>query len=214
MTVWIGGAKAIGSFDRYAERFDLLELRAQEGALPRTSRLAAWASSAPAGFRFAVALPPELASLEQGDAARGAHARVAAVARAVKAAWIVIRTGAAVRPSARSERGLQRLVAELAGLAPRTAWEPGGLWEDAHAEEVAGRLGVVRAVDLARRAPSGSIVYGRISRLGTAGRAGAATADRVAERLRDRDEAYVVVEPKGALGFSRLLRRALEEQAA
>lgn len=204
----------MGRFDRYAERFDLLELSAGSSSLPRAARLRAWASSAPAGFRFAVAVPGELSSLGEGEAARAALDRVTRLAAAVGASWIVLRTERGLRPSARGERALAGWVARLTPLGARVAWEPGGLWEDAHAELVAHRLGVVRATDLSRHEPTGPVVYGRVSRLGAGDRATASVAERVADRLRGADEAHVVVEPKGARRFAGILRRALGEETS
>jgi hypothetical protein len=92
----------------------------------------------------------------------------------------------------------------------RVAWEPRGPWSDETALAAAKELGVELVRDLARedRLDDAPIVYTRLRALGEGAKVGAAAAERVAERLEDVEEAYVVVEGVGAGRVRQVLREA------
>jgi hypothetical protein len=98
-------------------------------------------------------------------------------------------------------------VGELRGER-RIAWDPRGLWSDEDALRTAEQLGVHLVRDLARedRMDENPIVYTRLRGLGEGARIGAAAAERLAERLSDASDSYVVVEGAGAGRVRQVLR--------
>jgi uncharacterized protein YecE (DUF72 family) len=211
--VHVGRPTLEGGIARYARSFDLLEVAGEAGRHPRRPGLLEWRRDVPERFVFSVVLPASLSSFEaRPDRAElVAHARM--VADALEAAWWVVRTPPSVTPSARTARGMEGLVAELASAGRRIAWEPRGVWTDDEAKRAASLFGVHLVRDLAReeRADAEPVVYTRLRALGEGARVGAAAAERVAERLLDAEDAYVVVEGAGAGRVRQVLREAVGE---
>jgi hypothetical protein len=129
------------------------------------------------------------------------------VADALTAGWWLVRTPPSVTPSARATRDLEALVDELRGER-RIAWEPRGVWSDEDSLRTAEQLGVHLVRDLARedRMDDSPIVYTRLRALGEGARIGAAAAERLAERLSDASDSYVVIEGAGAGRVRQVLR--------
>ncbi len=205
MRLHIGQSALHGDIGRYARRFDLLELRAEPGRLPRPAILRRWRAEVPEGFCFSVMLPRAAASLQPGEARDTALAYALERARALEASWLVLQTPASVMPSVRSRGRLAELVDKLAG-SWRIAWEPRGVWEDDEAEAVAGSLGTHLVRDLTRREPpAGGVIYTRLLALGEASELRSGAVEALADRLIGREEAWVVVEGRGAARAAKML---------
>jgi uncharacterized protein YecE (DUF72 family) len=204
----IGSSTLIGALERYAERLDLLEVPSEPRFLPPPKRLRKMRESVPDGFHFSVVLPSALSALpSSGSEALLAPALEAA--RTLEASWVLLRTLPAVTPSERSRKRLRELVAAMAG-GPRIAWEPRGVWTPEDAEAFAGEVGVALVRDLGQAdAPDSPVVYTRLRALGQQSRITQGAIERIAERLEDAEEAYVVVEGRGAPGVARRLRAEL-----
>jgi uncharacterized protein YecE (DUF72 family) len=207
----VGRASLEGGIARYARAFDLVEISGERGRHPRRPGLLAWRKAAGDEFVFSVVVPAALAALEAGAERTELlnHARM--VADALGATWWLLRTPAAVAPSARSMRELKALVGELRTETRRVAWEPRGVWGDDGAPRAAEELGVHLVRDLAREdlLTDDDVVYTRLRALGEGARIGAAAAERVADRLEGASEAYVVVEGAGAGRVRQVLRDML-----
>jgi uncharacterized protein DUF72 len=199
MPVHIGEARLVGDFTRYTKRFSFIELDTEPGHIPSKARLRACAAQAPDGFVFSLIVPTLVASLETNEQALEAYKRAEATARLLGSKWWVVRTPAQVRPTRRSREQLAELFARLRDGGQRIAWEPRGVWEDSAAAETAGELSVHLVHDVAQQAPPPeATLYSRILALGRGSRVGLGLAVAVAERLRGFDEAFVVVEGRGA----------------
>jgi uncharacterized protein YecE (DUF72 family) len=210
MRLHVGLPALRGEIAKYAQKFDLLELRAEPGTLPKPGRLREWRLRAPEQFVFSVALSTAVGTLEPGDAFESGLEYALRVADALKAGWIVLRTPASVMPSRRTERRLAELVARLPKEGCRIAWEPRGVWEDELVEALAARLGVHLVRDLRfKEAPSSEVVYARLIALGAGSRLSLEAAERVAERVAEKSEAYVVIEAEGAIRGAQHLREAV-----
>jgi uncharacterized protein YecE (DUF72 family) len=207
MDLHVGQAALRGDIARYAERFDLLELRADPGKLPRAARLRQWKTEVPASFVFSVVLPRVVALLDAKPESEKALADALTAASALGASWLLLQTPPQATPSSRTRRRLAELVERLRRAERRIAWEPHGLWEDRDAEALADQLGVALVRDVSRSAaPEGDAVYARMRALGDAGRVRSSAIERVADEIAGRREAFVVIEGHGALRAARLLR--------
>lgn len=210
MQLHVGTATLRGNLRAYASRFNLLELRAERGRLPRPARLRTMATEAPEGFVFSLVLPKVVATLEPSASADEELAFALEAAEAVGASWLVLRTEASVMPSSRSERALAELVAKL----PRTqrlAWEPRGLWEAERADGVARDLDLALVRDVSREpAAPGNEVYARLRALGRSSLSLGAL-ERAAEELIDRERAFVVLEGERAVAGAKTLRELCAE---
>ncbi len=192
----IGCASLRGSIARYAQRFDMLELRAELGALPRPPRLREWARQVGDDLIFSVRLPVAVAGFEP-DAERSLSYALKAV-DALGARFIVLTTPPAITPTSRNCDRLNELCRRMAG-GPTIAWEPGGVWETTRAAEVAAQMGAVLVRDLSvDEPPPGPLIYTRLSRLGGGGRVRLAVAERVGHAIGSCDDVFVVIEGQGA----------------
>jgi uncharacterized protein YecE (DUF72 family) len=195
-----------GEIATYARRFDLLELRAEPGRMPRASRLRSMAAQVPDDFVFSVRVPREVAELAADEPPDDALEQARAAAAALGARWFVVQTPSTATPSSRTRERLERLVERL-GHELRIAWEPRGAWEDAQAEALARAVGVDLVRDLTRApAPAARTLY---TRLGAFERLGAGALERAAEALVRADEAYVVIAGRGAERSAKLLRELI-----
>jgi uncharacterized protein YecE (DUF72 family) len=208
--LFVGQTRFAGSIRRYAERFDLLELRADPARLPRRTRLVEWASQVPKDFAFALVVANAAFDDNRGEAL----AYTAKVAEVLKPAWWVLRTPASLTPAGSSVRRLRDVVAAWP-QGPRVAWEPSGPWDEAGAVRTAAELGLILVRDGTReRLPEGDVVYTRLRALGEGANVSLGAADRLAEELDGRDEAYVVVEGMGASRVAGILRSSLADEDA
>jgi len=214
MRLRIGQSRLRGDVSRYAQSFDLLEVRAEPGTLPRPGRLREWRARVPKEFVFSVRLPAAVAELRTDPESDTALRYALRAAEALQAEWLLLSTPAAVTPAARTHRRLSALGDGLGRSSLRLAWEPAGLWEPEAAERVARELGYHLVCDLLRgKPPAGDTLYTRLRGLGGA-RFGVGAAERLAETVAQRREAYVVVEASGARRGASALRSAVAEIAA
>ncbi|HEX6767179.1 MAG TPA: DUF72 domain-containing protein [Polyangiaceae bacterium] len=205
--VHVGQAALIGKIERYARVFDFLEVRASP-APPSPSRMRRLRGEAPEGFCFSLVAPQKLVELSASEPDAALVEATRAAANALGARWLALRTPAAVAPSARARARLARLVELLRGAATGIAWEPRGVWTDEDAERAAAELDVVLVRDLAEyEPPPGPVIYTRLWALGRNSRIGAGIIERVAERIEDADEAFVIAEGRGAVGLAKQLRQ-------
>jgi uncharacterized protein YecE (DUF72 family) len=199
MRLNIGQPVTPGAFARYAQHFDLLELRAEPGRIPRLSRLKQWASQAPRGFVFSVAVGSHAVALSDGELAEAELAFAFAAADALKASWCVMRTPASVTPGRLGRERLRALAERLAATGRSVAWDPAGPWAPEQAERFAADLGVTLVRDAARaELPPAKTAYTRLRAFASGGRLRGSAIVRAAERLVGYEEALVVLEGRGA----------------
>ncbi|HEY6556496.1 MAG TPA: DUF72 domain-containing protein [Polyangiaceae bacterium] len=215
MQLHVGQAALRGDIARYARRFDLLELRAEPGKLPRAKQLREWAKAVPENFVFSIMLPRVVGTLEPQPALDSALEQALSSADALAAGWLVLQTPASVRPNSRTRRRLAELFARLPRDTRRLAWEPRGIWEEDESEQLAAELGVCLVRDLSRQPPAaGSAAYCRLIALGEASRVRMGAVERVFENLAEFDEALVVIEGEGAVRAAQTLRQLAGELSA
>jgi uncharacterized protein YecE (DUF72 family) len=204
-----------GDIERYAAKYDLLELRPGEGSLPKPATLKAWRRKVPPAFVFSVVLPKVVGELKPSPALDEALAQALGVARDVEARCLVIATPPSITPTELNKKRLSALVASIPHDAVTLAWEPRGIWEVEEAVHTADKLGVVLVVDAAREpAPEGATAYFRLRGLGESTRLSPAAIDKVAKALASRREAYVVVESSGPLQVAEALRKKAARRSA
>jgi uncharacterized protein YecE (DUF72 family) len=204
-----------GDLQKYAERYDLLELRPGDASVPRPSTLRAWRKKVPPAFVFSVVLPKVVGELRPSSGLDEALEESLAVARAVEARCLIIATPPSITPTELNRRRLSALVERIPHDAVTLAWEATGIWERDEADDFASKLGVVPVVDPAREpAPKGPIVYCRLRGLGESARLSPAAIDKVALELQDRREAYVIVETAGAFSVAQALWQQTSRRVA
>jgi uncharacterized protein YecE (DUF72 family) len=209
MRLFVGQTAAGGDIRRFASRFNLLELRAEPG-MPKAASLRRWLSEVPQGFAFSVVLPESVSALDGSTIDEAALERAIVAADTLRAHFIVLRTPPSARPTSRTRRRLEELVARLPRGDRRIAWEPRGLWEDEDAEQMASTLDLVLVRDVSRSdAPPGDVVYARLRALGAGGRITSGAIERAIDELEGRTAAYVIIEGSAAPRAARMLREAL-----
>lgn len=187
-----------GALEKYQARFDMVEIRPVDASLPRASTLRRWRKSVPPGFVFSVVLPRVVGELTAGPPLEEALATSLEAAAAVEARCVVLQTPASVRPTAANRKRLAALFARIPPEGTVRCWEPLGMWEREDVLATARDLGVLPVFDAAREALApGPIAYTRLRALGKSAALGAATVERIADRLRKRRESFVVVEGAG-----------------
>jgi uncharacterized protein YecE (DUF72 family) len=212
MQLHVGQARLRGDFARYAARFDLLEVKAVSGRIPRAARLREWASVAPQGFQFSVVLGERVSGLDGSPAAAEELAFARKCAEALGARWYLVPTPPTVSPSQRSRAKLRELFAALANEGRRIAWEPRGAWEPEVAAAFAAELDVVLVQDLSQEVAAGVAAarYVRLRGVGAGARVTAGALERVAERVEGAEQVLVVLEGEGAARAVAELRGLLE----
>lgn len=210
LKVHVGKASLVGHIERYAQKFDFLEVRAEPSLAAK--RLRRLREGAPEHFTFSVVAPRELCLLDGSAPDRALVAAARSGSEALGARFVLLRTPATVTPSQRTKTRLTALVDAVRGAAKDVAWEPRGIWTPDESEAFADELGVVLVRDLAEQDPPASeLVYTRLLALGRNQRIGSGALERVAERIASADEAFVIVEGDGAVGVARRLRELREE---
>jgi uncharacterized protein YecE (DUF72 family) len=205
--VHVGQATLKGHLERYAKSFDLLEVKS-DPTPPSVKQLRRLRQQAPEGFLFSLVLPRKLAELSETPAA-AALTDVRAQAEALAARFVLVRTPATFTPSARARSRLRALVEGLRGAAGSIAWEPRGIWTDEEIAACAADLDLLAVRDLAEHDPvPGPLVYTRLLALGRNAKVGSGAIERVAERIEEAEEAFVIVEGQGAVAVARRLRAA------
>ncbi|MBW2527915.1 MAG: DUF72 domain-containing protein [Deltaproteobacteria bacterium] len=210
--LYFGLSKLQGKLSRYAERFDLCELRPVDNPLPTGTKLARWRDQVPPAFAFSVLLPRAVAALRPGPELDEALAASLEAARTLQARAIVLATPPEVRPTPANRKRLAELVSRLPDSGYILGWQPSGIWEVPDAAETAAAAGLLLVLDAVRdRLPAGPIAYTRIRMFGGATQLGETSIARIADQVRDRREAFVVVDgPAGARlksGLEALLER-------
>jgi uncharacterized protein YecE (DUF72 family) len=204
----VGLATLEGDLERYAQKYDLLELRPGDAAVPKASTLRSWRRKVPPSFVFSVVFPKPVSELKPSPALDAGLEQALAVAREVEARCLVIATPPSVTPTELNRKRLASLVERIPHDAVTLAWEPRGIWEVDEAAKLADKLGVVLVVDAAReKAPKGAIAYFRLRGLGESTRLSPAVIDKVADELASRREAYVIIESSGPLAVAESLRK-------
>jgi uncharacterized protein YecE (DUF72 family) len=175
----VGLATLEGDLERYAEKYDLLELRPGDAAVPKPATLRAWRRKVPPSFVFSVVFPKSVSELKPSAALDAALEQALAVAREVEARCLVIATPPSITPTDLNRRRLNALVERIPHDAVTLAWEPRGIWEMDEAAEFADKLGLVLVVDAAReQPPKGSVAYFRLRGLGESTRLSPAVVDK------------------------------------
>jgi hypothetical protein len=205
----VGLPALVGSIDKFPERFDLLELRPVDAAVPKGGNLRKWRKAVPPSFVFSVVLPKVVADLAPSAELDAALKTSLEVARTIEARCVVLTTPPTVRPTPTNKKRLAAVLEQIPKDGVVRCWEPSGLWEREEVIALARELGVLPVFDATRVAPApGPIVYTRVRAVGTMGAAGVA---KLAERLRRRREVFVVVE---GVNEARRLRSSLAAEMA
>jgi uncharacterized protein YecE (DUF72 family) len=191
-----------GDLEKYATRFELVELRlSTEGgaSAPKPATLRKWRKAVPPSFVFSVVLPRAVAALTPGPALDAELASALETAAALEARCLVLQTPPEVRPTAANKKRLAALFDRIPREGTVRCWEPSGLWERDETIATARAIGVLPVLDVAHEVPApGLILYTRLRALGKSSALGAAAVERIAERLRRRRESFVVVEGTAA----------------
>ena len=191
----VGLPSLLGDVAKYGKRFEMVELRPVDMSTPRAATLRVWCKAVPPGFVFSVVLPAAVGHLSAGKEFDLALESALAVATLVEARCLVLATPASVRPTAVHKRKIGQLLERLHHDGVLVCWEAHGIWEPREMLAVARAAGALLVVDAAREAlPPGPMAYTRLRALGKGAKASATALDRVAEQLRGRREAFVVVE--------------------
>ena len=211
MTLHLGQSVIRGSFEHYARHFDLFELLAEPGKCPRTPVLKRWRASVPGSFTFSVVLPPTAACLVDSDDVSDLDG-VSRAADTLEARWLVIKTPRSVTPTTRYRERLAALVGRLQPRGPAIAWQPEGLWAAEDAQRFANTLDICWVGDVGRDdLPARTQIYTRLRSIGSGGQVGGGMLERAAERLAGQQEAFVILEGRGAAGAAKRLRDVMNE---
>jgi uncharacterized protein YecE (DUF72 family) len=188
-----------GNLQKYKERFELLEVRPIDTSVPRVGTLRKWRKSVPPSFVFSVVLPRVIGELAPGRALDEALSTSLEVASALESRCVVLQTPPTVRPTAAHRKRIAALFERIPAEGVVRCWEPSGMWEREDILATARAAGVLAVLDVAREVPPpGAIVYTRLRALGKSSSLSAAAIERVADRLRERREAFVVIEGERA----------------
>jgi uncharacterized protein YecE (DUF72 family) len=193
--VLVGLPALVGDVQKYAKRFDVVELRPVDTSTPRLATLRQQRKAVPPAFVFSVVLPRVVGALAVGPALDEALEAALGVAVAVEARVIVLQTPATVRPTAANRKRIAALFERLPQEGVVRAWEPTGVWEHDDVVQTAKAAGALAVFDAAtEELPPGPVVYTRVRALGKAAALGATAIDRIASRLHGRREAFVIVD--------------------
>ena len=200
-----------GKIEKYKDRFDMIELRPLDTSLPRPATLRRWRKAVPPTFVFSVVLPRVVGALGGGEEASAALTAALATASTLEARCVLLQTPPEVRPTASNRKKILALFGRVPAEGVVRCWEASGVWEQEDVIATARSAGIIPVFDAAREdLPPGPIVYTRLRALGKSSSLGEAALQRIAEALRDRREAFVVVEGRGAVK----VRQALIAAAA
>jgi uncharacterized protein YecE (DUF72 family) len=214
MQLYVGRPTIVGDIARYAKTFNMLELRAEPGKVPKPGRLSQWPGSVAERFAFSVMLPAAVSVLDDSPGAAEALTFALRVAEALRSQWIVLQTPPSITPSSRARQRLKDLIQRLPRDERKLAWEPRGPWEEEDMIAFAADHGLHLVRDLTRdEVPVNGSVYTRLRALGGPSRLSAGMADRLVDNFAGAADAYVVIEGDDAGRFSRLLRAAVRDSA-
>ncbi len=212
--LFVGQAALQGDIARYAQHFNLLEVLAEPGRLPRTAKLSEWVERAGPEFRFSMRLSRRLWEANSADAEQFTR-YFAEVARVLHPSVCVLQTPATATPTRRNQERLHALFDSLREHGAQLGWEPHGVWETEELGRWTEALGVLLVQDLSRVSqPLGDdCVYTRLRALGDAAHVKSGAVHQVAAHIASFPNAFVVMEGSGARGAARLLRELTEELA-
>lgn len=204
LQLFIGQANLRGAIGKYASRFNLLELRADQERLPREPVLRRWAEEVPERFAFSVLIAPQ--HLKESSGPKSVLERVTSAARCLNAKWIIVQTDPMWGPSQRTRHRLRELFSPLLDESRRVGWEPHGVWQDDEALAYATELGVHYVRDVGRGDPLGqAVIYSRMPGLGVSARMSLGAMERAAANIGSASEAFLVVGGDGARKLQQLL---------
>ncbi len=187
-----------GDIAKYAQRFDMVELRADAFASTKPATLRSWRRAVNPGFTFSVVLPRTAGALLDTTEAKTQLAQALKAAALLEARCVVLETPADIRPTKANREKLRAVLARLQQPSVHVCWEPRGVWETAEIHTTAREMGVLAVVDATQEAaPQSASVYTRLRALGQSGVSAKAIA-RVAEQLRGRRDAWVIVEDRAS----------------
>lgn len=188
-----------------ALRFAELSLRAP---LPARATMRRWRGELPDAFALSLRAPRSAIESEAGwlvpstDLDEGVEWLLQAV-EALRPTCVVIPTGAAITPGARSRDRLTAYAERLGGLGDcRCVWAPRGPWDPEQADAVAAKLGWARAFDpLQEPWSNGPLAYIELRALGQRQGFSQATLEDVHEQVvaAGADRTLIVVD--GARGM-------------
>lgn len=210
-TVHVGLPTLRGSLGRYAERFDLLEIRPVDTPLPKPAKTRAWRKEVPPAFVFSVVLPSIVSTLKSNTESDAALATTLEHADALEARCLVLITPPEVTPTPLNKKRLAALVERLPRDVVTLAWEPRGIWSPYETAIVARELDLAIVSDTTREpAGKGNVLYTRLRGIGSGARSSAGGLERVREAFLGRREVYAVIECDGAARVATALRAPLD----
>lgn len=184
---------------KYAAKFDMVELRPNPSAMPKTSTLRAFRRAVNPSFTFSVVLPPVVGALAMTPEMDTALTGALAVATTLEARVIVLATTTEVRPTTQTVMRLRAVVDRLPKPGTVLAWEPQGLWERKDVVSLSKTLGLLPVFDAGQTlVASGPLVYTRLRALGGQRKLGQHLVTRLADQLAGRREAWVVTEDRAS----------------
>jgi uncharacterized protein YecE (DUF72 family) len=205
----VGLPQLVGKLATYADRYDCVEIKPVDTALPKASKLAQWREQVPPSFAFSVILPKAVAAFEPGslDALESALE----AARVLQASTLVLVSPPSIRPTKKNRERIGELASRLPRDAHTLAWQASGMWEieDVMATAALHQLNPIVDASMSPL-PPGPMVYTRIRALGHAAQLGADRIDQIAHQLAGRREATVIVEGDQARKLRTELRAALD----
>jgi uncharacterized protein YecE (DUF72 family) len=207
----VGAKELKGDLAAYAKRFDLLEVRGVDAKLlkqaPSASTLRKWRKAVPPQFEFSVVAGPNIGKLKPSPALDAELAALLETIEILQARVIVLPTPPDVTPSKLSRDRVAKVLEKLPRDASAVVWEPSGLWENEDAADQAKAWDVVLGVDPARDAlPAGPVCYGRMRAVGGTRAFSTAALQKIADKIGERRDAYVIIETTGALKEAKTLR--------
>ncbi|AKV02422.1 hypothetical protein AKJ09_09085 [Labilithrix luteola] len=210
----IGARELRGELAAYAKRFDYLEVRGLDAQnlrlAPSTATLKRWRKAVPPQFEFGVVAGPNLSALRPGSALDTELEAMLATATTLEARVLLIQTPPSVTPGKLWRDRLAGVLDRLRSEVTTLVWEPTGLWELDEAAAQAKKWGVTLAVDPARdEVPAGSVSYGRLRAIGGTRAFSTAALERIAAKIGERRDAYVIIETTSALKEGKTLRGLL-----
>lgn len=210
-TVHVGLPSHQGSLARYAQHFDLLEVRPIDTSMPHPPKLRQWRKEVPPAFVFSVVLPTILGELRAPTPeSERALKTTLAVAEALQARCLVLPTPPSVTPTALHKKRLAALLEQLPKDAVTLAWEPRGIWSPEEMGVWARELGVHLVTDISQQeAPRGALLYARLRGIGAHTRIGTNPMARARAAMADRREVFVVIEADGPRRIADALRQPL-----
>src|SRR5262249_19918366 len=98
-----------GDLEKFASRFDMVEIRPVDTSTPKRGTLRKWRRAVPPAFVFSVVLPRAVGELQPGQELDEALATSLESAAALEARCVVLATPASVRPTQANKKRLAAL---------------------------------------------------------------------------------------------------------